>query len=259
MSKYSFSDIAGVSSWSHILMKVFFAPLIYPVVYVLVNFTRLSPNSITVIGGGFGIVAVVFAVLGKLNLCGLFFLVFFLLDCADGRIARLRGISSPFGALLDMRIDRFVFASAIVGLVYHYTEVGMINEARLTVLFGVMFFYHDIFGMYRPDRDARRASDDAADGDGVGDGGGGCEQLEEESGCCSDGDGSSRLVVRLWEFQKWLAPSQALCLITFFVIGSFAGEYRVWVYVVACVGLLWLFLNRGHVTRFIRKITRVIR
>src|SRR5438105_648090 len=78
------------------------------VVYLLRN-TRITPNQVTfgssVIAAG---ACAMFAVLpgyGALVAAALVFELSFVLDCADGQLARLRKTASPLGHLLDFLMD----------------------------------------------------------------------------------------------------------------------------------------------------------
>lgn len=82
--------------------------------------TRVRPNHVTLAGTSLALVAGALlwvpsepasALAGRLiggALPGLLLLVYWVLDMADGHLARLKGLASPAGALLDASLDEFV-------------------------------------------------------------------------------------------------------------------------------------------------------
>jgi phosphatidylglycerophosphate synthase len=93
------------------------------VVYAL-RATPVTPNQVTFASAGLAAVAcAVFAALpgyGWLVLAALIFELSFVLDCADGQLARLRHTASPLGHLLDFLMDELkamlLYASIAVRL-----------------------------------------------------------------------------------------------------------------------------------------------
>jgi CDP-diacylglycerol--glycerol-3-phosphate 3-phosphatidyltransferase len=76
----------------------------------------LTPNAVTLLGFGLTVAGACLVGLGWLVAGGVVFLVGGGLDLLDGALARLKGTSSPFGALLDSVFDRLGEASLFVGL-----------------------------------------------------------------------------------------------------------------------------------------------
>jgi phosphatidylglycerophosphate synthase len=105
-----------------------------PVAALLLSFiagTRVTPNQITlaslVVTGG--AIAIWLAVPGYLGLVlgVLVFELSYVLDCADGMLARVRGIASPAGHLLDFLMDELkafaILAAISVRLAMEHDEV----------------------------------------------------------------------------------------------------------------------------------------
>jgi phosphatidylglycerophosphate synthase len=83
----------------------------------------LSPNSITILAGGIGLLAAAGFGLGTYSagiVAALLFQLAAVIDCCDGEVARLTFTESPFGAWLDIVFDNIVhmaiFAGIAVGL-----------------------------------------------------------------------------------------------------------------------------------------------
>lgn len=92
-----------------------------PVAAVLVSAlqgTRVTPNQVTLASFGVGVLSAALLVLlpGHLGLvlAVLVYQASYVLDCADGMLARLRGVASPAGHLLDFLMDELK-AFAVLG------------------------------------------------------------------------------------------------------------------------------------------------
>jgi phosphatidylglycerophosphate synthase len=102
-------------------------PVATPLVRITAKYTRITPNQIT--WGAFllGLVSSVFFAFGDWRwlIAGAFvYHLSFILDCMDGKVARLTGQGSVFGAWLDFVFDRIRVAVCGVALMagqYHRT------------------------------------------------------------------------------------------------------------------------------------------
>ncbi|MBB6120760.1 CDP-alcohol phosphatidyltransferase family protein [Nocardiopsis algeriensis] len=85
-------------------------PLAVRLVRLLANRTRVTPNQLTVLALFLGLGAAVCFALGYrhfLLLGALLYYLCFLVDCTDGKLARLTGSESLFGSWMDYVSDRF--------------------------------------------------------------------------------------------------------------------------------------------------------
>jgi phosphatidylglycerophosphate synthase len=111
------------------------------VVYVLAK-TPITPNQVTflsaVVAAGASAMFALLPGYGWLCLAALLYEFSFVLDCADGQLARLRKVASPIGHLLDFLMDELkamlVFACVAVRL---YRET--LDERLLLVGLGGLF------------------------------------------------------------------------------------------------------------------------
>ncbi|KAB2837148.1 MAG: CDP-diacylglycerol--serine O-phosphatidyltransferase [Caedimonadaceae bacterium] len=85
------------------------------------SFTRLLPNMATVMALAVGMSAVRFALTGKYEFAVMATLVAAFLDAMDGRLARLLGASSDFGAELDSLSDFISFGVSPAIVMYILT------------------------------------------------------------------------------------------------------------------------------------------
>ena len=93
--------------------------------------TRVSPNTLTIIGLAVGLVAAIFFARGEQLLAGLTLLVAGFFDIIDGAVARVLGRETAFGGVLDSVVDRYVDFLIFAGIIYAFislrlAEVGLI-------------------------------------------------------------------------------------------------------------------------------------
>jgi phosphatidylglycerophosphate synthase len=105
--------VKPVDAWWTVLVV---DPVVLRVLPWLRDLRWVTPTGLTVAGGLFGALAVVLFVVGHPVLAGVAYEVRFLLDCLDGKLARLRGTTSSFGAALDVLLD-VVLTTAAYGVV----------------------------------------------------------------------------------------------------------------------------------------------
>ena len=112
--------------------RVLYRPVSTRVVALLAR-TSISPLTVTWL-------AAALALLGAALLAGRFYaagalvtLAAVIADCADGDLARAKGLTSAVGAFLDSVLDRWTDAALILGLVYSDIEsFGAVGGPALT-------------------------------------------------------------------------------------------------------------------------------
>lgn len=129
--------------------KVLFDSLAVPLSYFLGKL-GVHPNAITI--SSLLVAVLAFALMAFFDLPNIFFLLFallfylsFLLDCIDGKVARLTGKKSEFGAKLDSKTDNITKILFLVGYV-----IGPLKEIWLIAFLIVLVHYilHYLF-LYR--------------------------------------------------------------------------------------------------------------
>lgn len=100
------------SAWTVVLID----PLGVRVLGWLAPVRAITPIRLTVVAQLAGIAAAVAFALDQLLLGALLFEVRFFVDCLDGKLARLRGQTSRFGAVLDSNADKVVVLASFVAL-----------------------------------------------------------------------------------------------------------------------------------------------
>ncbi len=111
---------------------------------------NITPNQLSVLSGLFSLVAFAAALwLPAAELAPSLFWIFalaqlaYLLDCADGQLARATGQESAFGAFLDKGIDIagsiLVFGGFFAFLYRHFAAAGETDSAELSLAIGFLF------------------------------------------------------------------------------------------------------------------------
>ncbi|MFC7330002.1 CDP-alcohol phosphatidyltransferase family protein [Marinactinospora rubrisoli] len=164
MSRFTLHDVREQTykprdSWWTVLLV---DPLAARLVRFTANRTSITPNQLTiaalVLGGGaagcFAMAEPVWLVAGAL-----LFHLSFVLDCMDGKIARLKGNGSVFGSWLDYVFDRLrvlVCAVALMGGQFAATGDQIFVWFAMAIVFTDMFRYLNSPQMAKVRRSMRR-------------------------------------------------------------------------------------------------------
>ncbi|MFB9967318.1 CDP-alcohol phosphatidyltransferase family protein [Sinosporangium siamense] len=106
------------------------------------NRTQITPNALTVFALVLGMASAALLAANQLWAGALLFYLSFMIDCIDGKIARLKGTGTPFGLWLDYVGDRIRVVFCAAGLAYgQYAATGDI----LFVLVGAGIAVLDLF------------------------------------------------------------------------------------------------------------------
>jgi CDP-diacylglycerol---glycerol-3-phosphate 3-phosphatidyltransferase len=105
----------------------------------------ITPNAVTIAGTVGVLIGSYFGAMGHLVLATFFVTACALTDVLDGTMARMRGGSSKYGALLDSSMDRIADAAVFGAVVYYlHTEgnpYGGMVAALLSLAFGQVVSY----------------------------------------------------------------------------------------------------------------------
>jgi CDP-diacylglycerol--glycerol-3-phosphate 3-phosphatidyltransferase len=100
-------------------MRVVFKGVLDPL-GAFFNRIGLMPNTMTMLGLLGNVVGSVFLALGHMTIGGLIIFAMGPVDALDGTMARLRNMSSEFGAFVDSVTDRYSELVIYGGLIYYY-------------------------------------------------------------------------------------------------------------------------------------------
>jgi phosphatidylglycerophosphate synthase len=134
--------LAYPEPWSVKIFRFFAIPLAKGLAKI-----KVHPNVITILTIPFAFVAAFFFFNNMLIYGAVFFFISFLLDCADGTLARLTNKQSEFGEKLDKYTDRINNFAMYFGLWYsqyyltgyEYEGAAIFAAHYLIMLFGLLF------------------------------------------------------------------------------------------------------------------------
>jgi phosphatidylglycerophosphate synthase len=96
----------------------------------------VTPNMISWASLVFGLLAGVCLAFGHFGFGGAFALVSGFLDSLDGMVARMTGLSSDAGEVLDATVDRYAEGFFISGLIVYYRDIPVLQILALLALMG---------------------------------------------------------------------------------------------------------------------------
>ena len=86
--------------------------------WVFVNYTNIRPNVITIISIFIAYISLFLVLWNYLILAAIIFELHYIFDMVDGRIGRLKNLTSDFGKCLDHFGDRIIYFSLAAALVF---------------------------------------------------------------------------------------------------------------------------------------------
>ncbi len=127
-------------------------PLAIRVLPVLVHARVVTPLRITGLAAVLGAASAGLFFAGQLVFAALLFELRFLVDCLDGKLARVRGTASPRGAFADLAADVVLVSGAIAGLGWHLAhDRGVPFELPGAVVFaGLVLFWLILYDLAHP-------------------------------------------------------------------------------------------------------------
>jgi phosphatidylglycerophosphate synthase len=106
-----------------------------PLAKILVSL-RVSPNAVSWGSLGLGFLAGVFLAFGHFGFGAVFATIASLLDLVDGMVARISGVASDAGEVVDAAVDRYVEFFFLAGLSVYYREIPFLQILALLALLG---------------------------------------------------------------------------------------------------------------------------
>ena len=135
--KYSFSSIqSSLHSQEPWINVIIFKYITIPLVYFIVNYTKITPNTISIISLIFGMSSAYFYFTNEVFCGGLFYLISYIFDAIDGKVARIKGSGKPYGEWLDMAIDRLNLTFISTAIACNY----FVDFEDVSILFLNSFF-----------------------------------------------------------------------------------------------------------------------
>jgi phosphatidylglycerophosphate synthase len=102
----------------------------------MVNFTKITPNIISVLSMAFGVYSAYNYAVGNVILGSLMYFISYIFDATDGKVARITKTGKPYGAWMDISIDRLNLVLITTAIAYnYYNNTDNINIIVLNCLF----------------------------------------------------------------------------------------------------------------------------
>lgn len=135
--KYSYIQIKNSFHSQEPWINVFILKYItLPLVYLMVNYTKITPNIISLLSITFGVCSAYSYTVGDTLLGGLMYFISYIFDATDGKVARITKTGKPYGAWLDICIDRVNLVLITTAIAYnYYTNTNDINIILFNCLF----------------------------------------------------------------------------------------------------------------------------
>ncbi|MEV2266686.1 CDP-alcohol phosphatidyltransferase family protein [Nonomuraea africana] len=143
MRTYSLDDVYATCKRRDSWWTVYFVdPVACRAALLVGNRTNITPNAITVFSLVLGMASAGCLAAGQLAAGAVLFYLSFMVDCVDGKIARLKGTGTPFGLWLDFMGDRIRELCCATGLAYgQYAATGNVDF----IVLGVAVVVLDLF------------------------------------------------------------------------------------------------------------------
>ena len=119
--KYNYSYIKNSFHSQEAWINVFVLKYItMPLVYLMVNYTKITPNIISLLSIIFGVYSAYNFFTGNVILGGAMYLISYIFDATDGKVARITKTGKPYGAWLDICIDRINLVLITTAIAYNF-------------------------------------------------------------------------------------------------------------------------------------------
>lgn len=102
----------------------------------MLAYFRVSPHVLTWLSAVFGIISAIYLAQGFFGFGAVFATVSAFLDTLDGMVARMMGVDSNTGEVLDASIDRYTEFLYLAGLLIYYHDIAILVGMTLFTLLG---------------------------------------------------------------------------------------------------------------------------
>lgn len=137
------TDGFKISWWETICLN----PLVYRLTWIFANYTRFTPNQITIISFIVGILSAysfLYGIWPYMLIGALLFEFSYIIDCIDGRIARLKRLESRFGAYLDITADITKYFIIVLCIIYGQY---LVTDDISIFIYGYIFMFLEIMSI----------------------------------------------------------------------------------------------------------------
>ena len=133
-----------IASDDDLVSRIVVYPVALPITWLILNFTSISANAITLTGLALGVTGCLLAAITQeIWVLGWGFCLYFVCDFVDGQVASARG-GTQFGALLDHATDHLIRLLALLCLGMHHLLTGESAELFLALCLLGLHNYVDL-------------------------------------------------------------------------------------------------------------------
>ncbi len=104
------------------------------VIVIIINPTPITPNIVTVVSFAVNMVANYQLLNNQLGMAALLYFFSYVLDCADGQLARLRNSVSQFGIYLDLISDNLKELITFLSFVIYFSDSNLFYFSLIAML-----------------------------------------------------------------------------------------------------------------------------
>jgi len=146
--KYTFSQLVKNNSRGLTTFDLYLKAIIYPwaisLAWLLLNFTKVTANQLTLSGLVVGVLGAVCGFFLGLKFLVVCFFVAMIFDFADGTLARNGRGSGEIGIFLDVVTDRAVLCANAIALMAYHLLLAQHLEAFFLLLYVLAYLYGDV-------------------------------------------------------------------------------------------------------------------
>jgi CDP-diacylglycerol--serine O-phosphatidyltransferase len=127
------------------LVKLIAYPLGVPLAFLLIRFTKIKPNGVTICSLMLGLSSAVLVFFNEFHLAALVYYLGHVGDFIDGILARSLNMTSALGKRLDLISDRTGLIFLSFFYIHYFVSTGQLDEFYLMFIFTLVFYFFDIF------------------------------------------------------------------------------------------------------------------
>jgi len=136
-NKYTITEIKNTFHTEEPWINMFlFSHITIPLVYLMVNYTKITPNLISIVSLLFGILSALCYFNGYLLEGSILYVISYIFDATDGKVARLKKVGKIYGAWFDICVDRINLTLITTAIAFNvYSQNNSIDMLLLNNLF----------------------------------------------------------------------------------------------------------------------------
>jgi len=139
---YAYVRKVGVKKM-FVTARLIYDPLAVPLTYLFAKTGFITANMVTLGSFIWALIPICLFSTGYMISGAIATFIFHVLDCVDGKLARVTGKLNPMGAFYDFLVDRIVLSSMFIAMSITFLRNGMINEIKWGICYLLLFLLKD--------------------------------------------------------------------------------------------------------------------